>query len=679
MAQNVFQFFIEPSLQELFRDKDDGTPLAGGEIFFFRDKARTEPKPVYQLTGAPDDPVYVELPNPLPLTGIGSTSDGFGSDIKIYYNPFDENGDEDLYFIEVFNSQGVSQFTRESWPQQIDTSTADSLTFVENFYQNSQFLHHFDLPDNGVIPLAQDTTNLAYGGWVFLLPSGFTSQNTVLFERFPDYVENPTVSPRYFIRTSTINPNPAELFKDLVWVNNNVNFLAERTVTLQIEGITNNGFPTNIDIFYEKVYGDGGSPTDTVFVDTFTIQPTDWDKYTTSFTISDNLGKTIGQNDDDEIRFIVRFPSDAAFDMSLVNFVLAEGQFEVLDHPDVSDYQSKLNSLASSIEGPAFDNSNEGDVLTLGGITSTEVGSTGTPLSALIWQPAVPVGAVLPFFSENVPIGFLSCNGDSFDLVGDNSTDNFIRLFDVIGTSSGFGEDTFISLKTLVSQFSLTASRVGAAIAPNAHSSGFTVNVTVVGDGTTAQEVTVDTIAANLIPAGSFFEVFAPSGRPSVYWFEIDGAGTAPIAPTSLVQKIVLTSTDTSDDVADILVANAVTQVQSPDLRGMFIRGWDNGRDLDPDAADRLDPTFTDIVGDVIGSVQEDALQDHQHSPDASSGANGYIVDGATNNIGLNSGSGRGDTGSTGLVRDNLPVSNPGRPADDTRPVNTYLQFIIKT
>jgi hypothetical protein len=676
MAQNVFQFFIEPSLQELFRDKDTGLPLSGGEIRFFRDKARTEPKPVYELSGTPEDPVYVPLVNPLPLTGIGSTSDGFGNDIKIYYNPFDEDGEVDLYYIEVYDSTGVLQFTRESWPQQIDTSEDTSLTFVENFFQNSQFLHHLDVPNNGVIQPAEEITNLAYGGWVYLLPNGFTSVNTVLFERFPDYVQNPTVSPRYSARISTTSPNPAEAFKDLTWVNNNVNFLAERTVTLQLEAVTNNGFPTNVEIFYQKVYGDGGSPTDTVFVDTFTIDPTDWAKYTTSFTITDNLAKTIGPDNDDEIRFIVRFPSDVAFDMSLTNFVLAEGQFEVLDHPDVSDYQAALNSLASSIDGPLFDNSNEGDFLALGGRTDTEVGSTGTPLAALVWQPAIPVGAIISYGSDTVPTGYFSCDGSSYDLVGSQSSDNITRLSDVIGTSYGLGEDTYISVKTAVDQFSYTCTRFGAAIAPNPHASGFTINITVVGDPDTAQEVTVDTIAANLIPAGSYFEIFAPSGRSSVYWFEVDGAGVDPTPsfPTSLVQKIVLTSVDTADQVADNLVANVNTQVQVPDLRGMFLRGWDNGRGLDPDADDRLDATFTNIVGDVVGSVQQDSLQDHWHIYPGD-----FVVFGATNNIGLSSGSGYGVDGSTRGINPNQPVDEEARISTETRPVNTYVQYIIKT
>lgn len=663
MAQNVFQFFVEPSLQELFRDKDTGLPLSNGQIFFWKDKARTEPKPVYDITGAPDDPVYVPLPNPLPLTGVGSTSDGFGNDIKVYYNPFDENGDEELYFIEVYNESGVLQFTRESWPEQINTESDSTLTFVQNFYQNSQFLNHLDVPNNGLLSL--NTTNLAYGGWVFNLPSGFTSQNTVLFERFPDYVENPTVSPRYAVRVSTVNPNPAEAFKDLVWVNNNVNFLAEKTVTLQFEAISNNGLQTNVEVFYQKNYGTGGSAEDETFVGSFTVDAVDWNKYTVSFSISNNLAKTIGPDDDDEIRFIVRFPSDVALDMSLVNFVLAEGEFAVMDHPDVSHYQSILNSISSSMQGPDFDNSQEGDVATLGGITTTATGQTGTPLAAVVWQPAVPVGAIFPYVNAAVPVGFLPCDGTSYDLVGANSSDNFIRLFDIIGTQYGYGEDTFISVNGVANQALMTSSRVGAALAPNAYTTGLTLNITVPGDGTTAQEVSVDTIVASSIPAGSYFEIFSPSGRSSVYWFQINGAGAAPtIFPTSLVKMISLSSTDTAQDVANKIIANTVTQVQTPDLRGMFLRGWDDGRGLDPDAADRLDPTFTNTVGDVLGSVQESAVEDHTHTFLNRSGGNP---------------AGTGSDFPVPAVDAETSGVNGANISTETRAVNTAFIFIIKT
>jgi len=174
--------------------------------------------------------------------------------------------------------------------------------------------------------------------------------------------------------------------------------------------------------------------------------------------------------------------------------------------------------------------------------------------------------------------------------------------------------------------------------------------------------VTVDTTAASSIPAGSYFEVFAPSGRSSIYWFEIDGVGTAPSFPSSLVKKIVLASTDTVEQVTDNLVANTNTQVEVPDLRGMFIRGMDDGRGLDPDAASRTDPTFSFVEGDVVGSTQLSAVEEHTHT---------------VTNFATNPGSGgdfpspSGSQQTGGVVGANVST--------ETRAVNTYLTFIIKT
>jgi hypothetical protein len=665
MAQNVFQFFIEPGLQEVYRDKDTGLPLSGGYIEYWKDTARTVQKPVYKLSGTPQDPVYVPLVNPLPLTSIGTTSDGGGNDIKVYYNPYDDLGNEELYFIKVFNSQGVLQFTREGWPEQINTSTASNVTFIENFYQDGQFLNHIDVTNNGV--LTQNTTNVSYGGWVFLLSNGFTSTNKVLFEKFPDYVTNPEASPRFSLRFSCVNPNPAEDTKDLVWVNNDVNFLAGVTITVQFEALSNTGFPGNVDLLYEKVFGTGGSPSITTYVTSFTINAIDWTKYTASFTVSTNFAQTISTTNDDEIRFIIRFPSDVVTDISVVNFVSAEGQFTVLTYPQASKYQAAINSLASSIQTPAYDGSNVGDVLTLGGTTSTFIGESGTPLAALVWLPPTPTGVVNSTFSTSVtpPPGWLFCDGTSYDLVGQFSSDEYVRLFDVIQYTGWYGEDTFIPLYTATGTYKLTATVYNAAPVPNAHASGFTVTITTTGTTSVFQVVTVVTTPASSIPPGSYFEVFSPTLRSSIYWFSIDGLGADPsnLFPTSLVQEISLLSTDTSDDVANALVANTNTQLRVPDLRGMFLRGWDNGRGIDPDSNTRGDPVyFSQVIGDVIGSAQRDALQSHTHTVFAAP---------LIGSSGSNSGAPGGNTQTS--------APNGAFVSSETRPFNIYCNYIIKT
>ena len=56
----------------------------------------------------------------------------------------------------------------------------------------------------------------------------------------------------------------------------------------------------------------------------------------------------------------------------------------------------------------------------------------------------------------------------------------------------------------------------------------------------------------------------------------------------------------------------AAKRFNLPDLRGRFIRGVDDGAGLDPDADDR-DQAAKGGNGKGVGSVQDDALQEHSH------------------------------------------------------------------
>ena len=56
-----------------------------------------------------------------------------------------------------------------------------------------------------------------------------------------------------------------------------------------------------------------------------------------------------------------------------------------------------------------------------------------------------------------------------------------------------------------------------------------------------------------------------------------------------------------------------------PDLRGMFLRGIDDGQRRDPDASGRTAQTISGQAGngntgDNVGSVQQDALAVHRHA-----------------------------------------------------------------
>ena len=115
MALNE-QYFVTSDLDTYFVDKDSGLPLAQGTLSFYRDVARNTPKTVYQLTGAPPNYTYTSLDNPIVLSGSGTVQNAGGDNVVIYYYPYDDEGNLDLYYVSCENSAFVNQFTREAWP-----------------------------------------------------------------------------------------------------------------------------------------------------------------------------------------------------------------------------------------------------------------------------------------------------------------------------------------------------------------------------------------------------------------------------------------------------------------------------------------------------------------------------------------------------------------------------------
>ncbi len=97
-----------------------------------------------------------------------------------------------------------------------------------------------------------------------------------------------------------------------------------------------------------------------------------------------------------------------------------------------------------------------------------------------------------------------------------------------------------------------------------------------------------------------------------------------------------------------------------PDLRGRFIRGVDGSAGVDPDASTRTAMASGGNVGDNVGSIQADAFKSHTHSfvLGGDGFAAGTVAQRTTNNLAT------GGTNATG--------------GNETRPVNAYLNYIIK-
>ena len=109
--------------------------------------------------------------------------------------------------------------------------------------------------------------------------------------------------------------------------------------------------------------------------------------------------------------------------------------------------------------------------------------------------------------------------------------------------------------------------------------------------------------------------------------------------------------------------ANNGQEFLIPDCRGLFLRGFDGGSGMDPQAANRFSPSGT-AVANVVGSLQCDAFQDHTHNYDVVS-VSGISQQG----------------NSAGVTVTSKPTSSPNSPASfgpETRPKNIAVNFIIK-
>ena len=181
--------------------------------------------------------------------------------------------------------------------------------------------------------------------------------------------------------------------------------------------------------------------------------------------------------------------------------------------------------------------------------------------------------------------------------------------------------------------------------------------------GTVTQITSNGTIQGT--PAGAiqgFMRTTAPSG-----WLVCDGSAVSRTTYATLFGII------------DEWFGNGdgVTTFNLPDLRGYFLRGWDNTAGNDPDAASRTD-RGDGTGGDVIGSQQADEVKDHDHGGSTS-------TDGAHTHAGGFSASGNdylegtpgGSTANTGSSGSHSHTIS-GNGGSESRPININVLYCIK-
>lgn len=123
---------------------------------------------------------------------------------------------------------------------------------------------------------------------------------------------------------------------------------------------------------------------------------------------------------------------------------------------------------------------------------------------------------------------------------------------------------------------------------------------------------------------------------------------------------------------------NAVTQqFKVPDLRGRFVRGWNNLASNDPDAAARAASAPGGASGDHVGSLQDSAVGPHIHHYAASEVTGGTAGGPAGGRLIATTPA--GSTFYTSYVPDLTDSMGQPQPyRTETRPTNVALSYLIK-
>lgn len=345
MALNP-QYMIAPSVQEFFIDKISLLPMSGGQVSFYSDVNRNVYKPIYTLSGTYPNYSYIQLANPVTLTAAGTFSDSYGNDVLPYYYPYNAEGALELYYIEVYNSTGTFQFSRQAYPN-IGASSS-SLDFT-NYIYNGQFAAHLALPYVGNYAPAGETV-IAPGGWYYDIPSGSTALDAITFPQLP-VGSTPEGFPRYAIQIQNVSGGSGDAYKRLVLRFPNVNTFMGQTLYFYFSAIAyGSSVPISISII--QYYGGTGAvagSTVTTAVGSVTVG-TSWSipQFTLIFPATAN---NIGTNGDDYVEIAINLPINTPFNIEMTSFVLTDSTGTL--YPNFTQFDTISNAVAGSLPIPA--------------------------------------------------------------------------------------------------------------------------------------------------------------------------------------------------------------------------------------------------------------------------------------------------------------------------------------
>jgi hypothetical protein len=563
-------------------------PLSGGFVYFRDNNDHDIDKNTYSDVTDPNNPVV--NPNPLPLNVVGAWP-LFYAEAGLYYIVItgpDADFDNPIWTLENVNFAG---------------EPGSSSTNVINYIANGQFLLHNDLPAEDSFAAGEirdPITPIAYAGWTFERTPASASTDFVTFERYDEWISNPTGNPRFNCRVRCTNFDTHDTVKDIRIKFPDVNSFASNVqqYTFAFSAINNvvGNFP--VELYLIKNFGTDGSPETQTLLTTFIITGAQTDFYY-AFIFGDNEDKAIGAANDDYVQLALRMNRDTTFDISLTDGQMQSGNLIEPAYPTTTQEQTVSLALGGGFPIPNPDGS---DLYLLPRLTKTgwvyddtEIGDVDFKSQSIEYDPITglhstsnlmlpagykyitadysPLG--IPFsrlfnkyFDDttgvNVPeygtgSDYLTCgfSGSGNQLIFSNNASGTVTAAAQGSPSTTFtigvvhqGDTGYFCRSYLVSAdtFYIEDTNAGVVTAIDAGTSGFTINTAPqVGTSVVPNISSVTTIVATGLAGLYFaFHTYNATEQPYYCWFTVDGLGSDPTpigGGTAIRVNLLLTDT----------------------------------------------------------------------------------------------------------------------------------------
>jgi len=623
------KYIIAPALEQYYVDKDTGLPLSNGTLEFFSDVNRADHKPIYTISGSAPNYTYTELPNPLPLSAVGTPEDEAGNNIIPYYYPYDEDGNVELYYVVCKSEDDVEQFTREAWPNFAGPGADTQADNTFNYVPNGQFLLYENIPYDPInnIPagkIRQGGTIVAYGGWQFLRDNDSTATDYVQVIPIPGYVSSPTSSPAHTMRIQCLGADISDTVKTLLVEFPDVNKFSSDTdyYTFAFNGITYSSANFDVQIFIGKNYGTGGSPSPqtATLITTFTITGAQT-LFQIPFVFGANTGTQIGTDNNSVVDIQLRFPTNISFGGEFTDFMLVKGDVLLTEFPPQTNrdmigrtlHNANPNPDGYSIglpcilgpngQGMQYDDSQVGKVFaSIDELPAwTELSTDGATYRSDAYSPyGIPYrrlrnklvrtnGAIdpynLPKFGTganyvtayaNAPFTGITLRTNKYGAQTgiSNFGTPFIFYSNMTGSNTSYPlfATNFGSPNPDNSYIWVKCLEIGNVPENGPGDSGvlislipYPVSGAHIGNQVVRQIIAIGIDDTNTIAAGTYFNLHTPTTR-FVVWFKVDGAGSQPSAGTATYIPVNILSTSNPYQIS-YLVAAALNGFQCDSIQ----------------------------------------------------------------------------------------------------------------